>query len=62
MARGREEKKKNYVSPFVDASGKQISVLLSASVKRFGVSRMQDFFASLLKIVSHCFLTLRKIS
>ena len=44
MARGREKKKKNYVSPFGDASGKKISVLLSASVERFGVSRMRDFW------------------
>ena len=33
-----------FVSPFVDASGEKILVLLSASVKRFGVSRMRDFF------------------
>ena len=33
----------NDISPFVDASGKQISVLLFASVERFGVSCMRDF-------------------
>ena len=37
-------KKKNPVSPIVDASSKKISVLLSASDKRFSVSRMRDFF------------------
>ena len=31
------------ISPFVDASRKKISVLLFASVKRFGPSRIQDF-------------------
>ena len=36
------EGNKNAVSPFVDASGKQISVPLSALVERFGVSRMRD--------------------
>ena len=39
--------KKIAVSPFVDASGKKISVLLSALVERFGVSGMRDF----LKII-----------
>ena len=41
---GRGEGGKNAVSPFVDSSRKQILVLLSASVDRFGVSRMRDFF------------------
>ena len=40
---GGGDKEKNAVSPFVEASGKQISVLLSASVEKFGVSRMQIF-------------------
>ena len=35
---------KNAVSPFVDASGKQILMLLSASDERFGVFRVRDFF------------------
>ena len=34
---------KNAISPFIDASRKKILVLLSASVERFGVSRMRDF-------------------
>ena len=33
-----------YISPSGNASGKKVSVLLSVSVKRFGVSLMQDFF------------------
>ena len=39
---GGEEK--NSVSPFFDARGKQILVILSALVERFGVSLMQDFY------------------
>ena len=35
---------KNAISPFGDASIKKLSMLPSASVERFGVSRMQDFF------------------
>ena len=31
------------MSPFFDASGNKILVLLSASVERFGVSHMQNF-------------------
>ena len=34
--------KKKAISPFVKASGKKISVLLSALVERFSVSRMRD--------------------
>ena len=37
-------KRKWLPEPFAAAAGKQISVLLSASVERFGVSRMQDFW------------------
>ena len=37
--------KKNAISPFFDASGHKIFVLLSALVERFGVSCMQDFQA-----------------
>ena len=33
----------NAIRPFADASGKIVSVLLSASVERFGLSRIQDF-------------------
>ena len=40
---GGKSYKKNAISPLNDASGKKVSVLLSASVERFGVSRMQDF-------------------
>ena len=40
---GGGEGEKNAVSPFVDASGTKILVLLSVSVERFGVSRMRDF-------------------
>ena len=35
---------KNAISLFVDSNGKKIMVLLSASVERFGVSRVRDFF------------------
>ena len=35
--------KKIAISPFFDASGNKILVLLSASVERFGVSSMRDF-------------------
>ena len=40
---GWVEEEKNAVSPFVNASGKQILGVLSVWVKRFGVSRMRDF-------------------
>ena len=40
---GGGEEEKNAVRHFVDDSGKQILVLLSALVERFGVSRMRDF-------------------
>ena len=42
-AKGGEEKKKNAISLFGDGSGKKVLVLLSATVERFGVYRMQDF-------------------
>ena len=35
--------KQNAISPFFDASGNKILVLLSALVEKFGVSRMRDF-------------------
>ena len=40
----RRGAKKKAISPFGDASRKKILVLLSASVNRFGVFRMRDFF------------------
>jgi hypothetical protein len=46
--KGRK-KEKNAVSPFVNGSRKKIFVLLSLSDKRFGVSRMQDFFKIIIK-------------
>ena len=44
MAGGEGKEEINAVSPFGDVSGIKNLVLLSASVERFGVSRMQDFF------------------
>ena len=35
--------KKNPISPSGNASGKKVAVLLSAPVKRLGVSHMRDF-------------------
>ena len=40
---GKFGEKKNAISLYFDASETKISVLLSTSVKRFGVSRMRDF-------------------
>ena len=40
-----KERKKKYISPFGDASGKKVWVLLSALVERFGVSHMQGSFS-----------------
>ena len=39
----KKTKQQNAISPFNDARGKKVLMLLSASFKRFGVSRMQDF-------------------
>ena len=40
------------ISPFFDASGNKISVLLSASVERFFVSGMRDFlFYKVVKLI-----------
>ena len=36
-------------SPFNNASGKKVTVLLSASVDRFGVSRVRDFFVRIYR-------------
>ena len=52
------KRRKNPISPFFDTSGKKISVLLSASVEKFGVSRMRDFFlqkqiGSIIYMLSH---------
>ena len=41
--RGEGPPPQNALSPFVNASEKKIFVVLSAAVKRFGVSRIQDF-------------------
>ena len=49
MAGGGGKEEKNYVIPFVDASGKKILMQLFASVKRFGVSRMRDFCKYVIK-------------
>ena len=38
------KKTKTAISPFNNASGKKVSVLLSASVERFSVSLIWDFF------------------
>ena len=39
---------KNAISPFLTPADTKISVLLSASVKRLGVSRMRDLFNHLI--------------
>ena len=44
LANGGGAKNKTSGGPFGDASGKKVSVLLSASVKRFGVFRIAGFF------------------
>ena len=46
MAAGREAGgggRKNAISPFLTPAETKISVLLSASVEGFGVSRVRDF-------------------
>ena len=45
----KEKKKKKYINkmlsaPWGNVTGKKVSVLLSALVENFGVSRMRDFF------------------
>ena len=49
--------KKKALSPFVDASGEKILVLLSASVERFSVSRVRDFsmYNSRLHSLTHAY-------
>ena len=47
---GKKEEKKDAMSPFSNASGKKVLVLLFASVKRFGGSRIRDFLPLALNI------------
>ena len=60
--KGRMAQKKMLAVPLVTAmeNEKKISMLLSASVKKFGVSRMRDFF--LCKICQKCHYTVTVIA